>query len=151
MEFYCIDFASGDKPTPRRQLEVLEYPQEVLKSEMKAMGVSRVADLTDYDRVIFNSEEKAERFLEEYCRIHDALTPYKFCVNKNLPAMLYRKRHVIMTAMGFKLQTYRTYRKDWKPGQLFNLFDRTNYITVKLTSLTKAGDMYCYRFTREGI
>src|SRR5690606_10428833 len=97
----------------------------------------------------FNSEKKAEAFLKQYKKIKASLNNRKICKSRSLPAILYKRRYMVLTLMGLKPQTYRSYLKPWKIGQLFNLHDQTFFLTVKLKDLfyDKSEKLYCYKFT----
>lgn len=137
-----------DLDVPDKSLRVDEYDLSFLKRDLKAFGRKNIMDLNDYDWRIFNSETKAKSFLEKYKKIKAGLNNRKICKGRDLPAILYKRRYMVLTLMGMKAQTYRSYSKPWKTGQLFNLHDQTFFLTVKLKSLTydKKEKLYCYKF-----
>lgn len=133
---------------PLKSLEVFEFPEQNLKELMKEAKVKNPLDLYDYDCPVFDSEKKAERFLKQYKKILKGLSNKKICKSRDLPAILYKRRYMVQSLMRLKNQTYRSYEKPWKPGQLFNLHDQVFFLTVRLTSLTydKKTKLYCYKF-----
>lgn len=134
-----------DKPASR--LQVYEWPEADLKKHMKEEGVRNPLDLEDYDCRVFDSEKKAEVFLKQYKEILNSLTNKRLCKSRDLPAILYKRRYMVLSLMGLKPQTYRGYKKNWKTGQLFNLHDQTFFLTVRLSSLTyEKSTGYCYKF-----
>lgn len=135
MQYYCIDFYDS-KIIALNDLEVCEYDQDVIEQDMKNESVTDALELTDYDRVVFDDENKADQFLSTYKQIYSSLNSLKLCTDKSLPNMLYKRRYLVQTLMGFKMQTYRSYKKDWKSGQLINLYDQTYFLTVRLTGLS---------------
>lgn len=147
---YCIDFAIEDKIVTLNRLEVLEYDKETLEKEMVEFGVKNALELTDYDRVLFLTEQEALEFLENYKKIYNKLDNNWLCKNKKLPSLAYRRRHIIFGLMGVKLVTQRNYKKNWQPGQLFNLHDRTYFWTVELIKIVKA-DNNCWDYYFKGV
>ena len=151
MEAYSIDLAVNGKITPLSDLEICEYENEDLVRELKEWRVKTPEELTDYDRCVFSSEKAAENFLAKYTEIYSKLGQVKICLDKSIPAMAYRRRNIVQTLMGYKMQTIRAYKKDWLPGQLFNLHDRTYFLTVELISISdfncpQKGRCYQYNF-----
>jgi hypothetical protein len=138
-----------DLDVPDKSLRVDEYDLAFLKRDLKEWGRKNVMDLNDYDWRIFDSEAKAETFLKKYKAIKKGLSNRKICKSRELPAILYKRRYMVLTLMGLKPQTYRDYSKPWKKGQLFNLHDQVLFLTVKLKSLTydKKEKLYCYKFS----
>lgn len=137
---WCIDFCFDGRIVPAKDLEVCEYEAYELWREMKVENVKRVEDLTDWDRVVFATEAAADLFLSDYRTVFAEITkaPFKYCTSRDLPALPYRKRNLVQTLLGAKLQTYRDYlRTDLIPGELFNLHDRTNFVTVKLKRIVQ--------------
>lgn len=145
---FCVDLYWNSSIVPIEKLEVTEYEPEDLAYELREFGVSNPEDLTDYDRCVFKTEEEAEAFLREYRRVYATLGKIDYCIDRNLPAMAYRRRNLVQTLMGYKLQTVRNYRReDLRAGDLFNLHDRTHFVTVRLKRIVKAKDgTYKYEF-----
>ena len=135
-----------DKPS--HKLEIFEWPQDALKKYMKAERVNRPMELESYDCRIFDSEKKADAFLKKYKKILKSLSNRRLCKSRDLPAILYKRRYMVLSLMGLKPQTYRSYLKQWKVGQLFNLHDQTFFLTVRLKSLSydKEAKSYRYKF-----
>ena len=130
------------------KLEVFEYPEDNLRKLMKEAGVRNPLHLSDYDCYVFDSEKKADKFLSGYKKVLKGLSNRKICKSRDLPAILYKRRYMVQSLMRLKNQTYRSYKKPWTPGQLFNLHDQVFFLTVRLTSLTfdKRNRQYCYKF-----
>lgn len=123
------------------------YPVESIKADMKSEGVRSPLALDDYDFKVFRTEKEAKKWLEKYVKILRSLSNKRICKSRDFPAMLYKRRYMVQTLMGEKMQTYRDYPKPWKPGQYFNLHDQVFFLTVKLTSLKRLSrNSYCYRF-----
>ncbi|AFC22553.1 hypothetical protein phi1422_0033 [Bdellovibrio phage phi1422] len=137
--FYCIDLDS-------RRPEVLEYSGKALNDDMAFFKAKTVKDLDNFDRRVFACDDEADKFLENYSQVMNSLDNKKICKDRTLPAMLYKRRYIVQTLMGEKFQTYRSYRKDWRPGQLFNLHDQTFFLTVRLKSITETEHGFCYKF-----
>jgi len=134
---------------PDKSLRVEEYDLASLKDDLKEWGGKKITDLNDYDWRLFDSKAKAESFLKKYKEIKKGLSNRRICKSRDLPAILYKRRYMVLTLMGLKPQTYRDYKKPWMAGQHFNLHDQVLFLTVKLKSLTydKKEKLYCYKFT----
>ena len=103
--------------------------------------------LGDHDRKIFNTSDEAIEYLDNYLYAWEMLPSKKLKSNPKLPKILYKRRYMIQTMNGEKMQTYRHYDKGWKSGQLFQLHDQTNFLTVRLTSLEEVSSgRFCYKF-----
>jgi len=127
-----------------RKPEVYEYHPEDYAEDLKEYGEK----LDSYDWRVFDSEEKAGMWLQEYNAVLRGLDNARICNSRSLPAMLYKRRYMVQTIMGLKNQTYRHYLKPWKPGQLFNLHDQTYFLTVKLLRIEKTPQGFRYDFQR---
>ena len=139
-DMFCIKI---DSKIPK----VLPYPSHEIIDDLKYFKKKRVSELNDYDFKIFKSQNEADKWLAKYNLILKNLSNKKICKSRDLPAILYKRRYMVQTLMGEKLQTYRTYPKDWKKGQLFNLHDQVLFLTVKLVSLKKIEEnLYLYKF-----
>lgn len=132
-----------DTPNPSVKL----YLPEDIRADMRAEKVNLPLKLDDYDFKVFRTERAAKSWLKKYLRILKSLSNKRICKSRDLPAMLYKRRYMVQTLMGEKMQTYRHYSKEWRPGQRFNLHDQVFFLTVQLTSVKKIGrGSYCYRF-----
>jgi hypothetical protein len=140
---FYVDLDKG-----KRNLKVFEWPEENLRMHMRDESVRNPMALESYDCRMFYSEAKAETFLKRYKRVLGKLANKRLCKSRDLPAMLYKRRYMVLSLMGLKKQTYRRYSKDWKPGQLFNLHDQVYFLTVRLISCTydKTKRLHCYKF-----
>lgn len=147
MTYYCLD-VYYNRILNLNELEICEYDSEILEQDLKRENLTNALDLTDYDRIVFDDEKKAEQFLSTYKETFLSLDNSKMCKRRDIPTMLYKRRYLVQSLMGFKMQTYRNYKKKWKIGQLFNLYDQTYFLTVKLTDLffCEKKRLYCYKF-----
>ena len=89
-----------------------------------------------YDELHFTDEAKAHEFLDQYKKAYKSLSKKK----SNVPKMLYKRRYMVLSKMGIKRSTVRDYNKNWKVGQVFELYDQTYFLQVKLTSMKKNKD-----------
>lgn len=132
-----------ESPKPSVKL----YVPDDIRADMKAEGASSPIKLDDYDFKVFRTEREANSWLKKYLRILKSLSNKRICKSRDLPAMLYKRRYIVQTLMGEKMQTYRAYPKPWRPGQYFNLHDQVFFLSVRLTSLKKVGkNSYRYKF-----
>lgn len=139
-DLYCIVLGTKDP-------KVTLYSVDDIKADLKYFGLKNPMELDDYDFKVFRTEKAANSWLKRYSKILKSLNNKRICKSRDLPAMLYKRRYMVQTLMGEKMQTYRHYPKEWKPGQLFNLHDQVFFLTVKLSSLKKMGrGSYCYKF-----
>lgn len=130
-----------------KHLEVCEFYDEAdLEACLAYENVKSWRELDTYDFKVFDSELKADAWLEKYTKTLKGLSNSKICLSRKLPAMLYKRRYMIQSIMGEKLQTYRDYLKPWTHGQLFNLHDQVYFLTVRLLSINETDEGYCYRF-----
>lgn len=124
------------------------YPADDIRADMKSEGVRSPMALDDYDFKVFTTENAATVWLAKYMKILRSLSNKRICRSRDFPAILYKRRYMVQTLMGEKMQTYRSYPKAWKPGQYFNLHDQVFFLTVRLKSLKKLGpNSYCYKFS----
>lgn len=139
---YCIPISTGEP-------KIYLYSSENIQDDLKENGLKKFSQLDDYDFKVFDTEKKARAWLKRYLKILRALSNKKICKSRDLPAILYKRRYMVQTLMGEKSQTYRSYKKDWKPGQLFNLHDQVFFLTVRLKRIVKTTDGYKYEFDRK--
>lgn len=146
---FYIDFLDA-KPI------VSEYEQRYLNDDLTEADTSEIMDLDEPDWRVFKDPKHAHEFLARYLHIlkHE-LKNERICLSRELPCMLYKRRYIVQSIMGVKNQTFRHYFKDWKPGQLINLHDQTNFLTVRITRIVQVSkDEWKYEFTipnKEGI
>lgn len=130
-----------------KKIEVFEYTQKVQNEDKKTFGVKSVLELSDYDFKVFETEQKAKTYARRYVRTLRSLNNNSICQSRSLPNLLYKRRYIVQTLLGEKMQTIRHYNKKWPKGQLFNLYDQTFFLTVKLQSITEIGvELYRYDF-----
>lgn len=139
-DLYCIVLETKDP-------KVTLYSVEDIKADLKYFGLKKPMELDDYDFKVFRTEKDANSWLKRYSKLLKSLNNKRICKSRDLPAMLYKRRYMVQTLMGEKMQTYRSYPKMWKPGQLFNFHDQVFFLTVRLTSINKVGrKSYRYKF-----
>ena len=126
----------GRKPG---KLKIEEFSEKKLKAFLRRKKVRDPLKAESYNLRVFKSHRRARRFLKRYIRILKGLSNRKICKSRDLPTMLYKRHFIVLSIMKIKNQTERHYAKDWKRGQLFNLFDQTYFLTVKLDSLKRVG------------
>jgi hypothetical protein len=120
-------------------LEVVEYDPEVYAADLKEWG----QDLDDYDFKVFTSLESANEFLESFKSHYSKLKDH---ITVKGPCLIYKRRYLVLTSMGLKLQTFRSYKKQWTPGTVINLYDQTYFLPVKLTSIDSCEEGFKYSF-----
>jgi len=131
----------------KNKLEVLEYTEKILNEDLDFFGAKDPMELSDYDFKVFDTERKAKVWLGKYKKILNGLDNSKICKDRNLPNLLYKRRYIVQTLMNEKLQTIRHYKKDWQKGQLFNLYDQSYFLTVRLKKIKQISDeLFQYDF-----
>lgn len=147
-EVFFVDLAYNGVITKIKDLCVEQYTDEVLQQELDEFGVKNPQDLQDYDRMIFKSKLEAEMFINMYKLEYERIVTDKtLCQSRFYPALAYRRRYLPLALMGLKLQTTRDFLKPWPVDQLFNLHDRTYFLTVRLKEIKKTGPkQYTYFF-----
>ncbi len=119
---------------------VSKYEERYLNADLKDHETDNAIDLQDWDWRIFKSMTRAERFVAAYCDVLDNLDAYCRDKGAQVPHMLYKRRYLVLTLLGIKRHTVRSYLRPWKPGQLVNLHDQTHFLTVRITSIEDLGD-----------
>ncbi|KYG67626.1 hypothetical protein AZI85_17250 [Bdellovibrio bacteriovorus] len=141
---FCIDLSVKNP-------EVMEYSPEVIREDLEYFGFKDPMELNDYDHKIFKTEKAAESWLTKYKGILKALDNNKICLTKDVPTILYKRRYIVQTLMGEKLQTYRDSDRVHKMmskvtiGGMFNLNDQTFFLTVVLKAVEKI-DKKTYKY-----
>lgn len=135
---FCINF--------KQSFEVLEFEYSEYKKELVYNNIECPLKLSDYDRIIFKTEDDAESFLKEYKTTKETLTQYKQRKTFN-PCILLKRHYLVLTLMRYKTQTYRHYNKNWKIGQLFTFTDQTHYVDVKLTDLKYSDEHELFKYS----
>ena len=130
-----------------------EYVHEDIADDMKQLGAKTIDEISDYDFKIFSTKSSAEKWLAKYVKTSERLKDKRICRSKDLICILYKRRYMIQTLMGEKNQTYRDSKRvqsmmaEVRPGSLFNLYDQTFFLTVRLIKAVKAGrGVMCYKF-----
>lgn len=127
LDVFCIDLDS-------RNPEILQFGGEALKRDMEFFNVKSPLELETFDRRIFETQDAAKKWLKKYRQAENSLKKFKKRA-KYVPCLLYKRRYLIQTLMGEKLQTIRHYKKPWGIGQIFYLYDQTHFVPVKLLDL----------------
>lgn len=129
--------------------EIKYIDKEGLELDFKAYKTRSLEKLSDNDRKYFSTFEAAETFLKKYLSILNNLHKLKICNSRDLPAILYKRRYIVQSLLGLKNQTYRDYKKDWKPGQLVNLHDQTNFLTVRIKKIAFCEERQSWKYDFE--
>lgn len=117
-----------------------KYTDEDYESDLEDHGDT----LQDWDFHVFTEYRKAQDFVSRYKKTQAEL---KTKGAENAPHLIYKRRYLVLTAMGIKLKTVRSYDKGWSPGTVFNLYDQTYYVPVMLREIRKTDDdEYTYFF-----
>lgn len=137
---YCIDVDA-------RNPKILNFSGDALDFDLKYYKAKKATDLTTYERRVFNDLDAATKFYNKYLETLKNLDNKKICKSRDLPTLRYKRHYIVLTLMGLKNETYRKKSKKWEVGQLINLQDQTYFLTVKIKSITKIKDEYCYKFS----
>lgn len=141
MKAFCIDL--DDNP-----YEIREFTPEGLAEEMAYCKAKSLNQLNNPDRRVFNSEDDAQAYIDEYkatLRLLDKRAPQGLKGR----GMLLKRRYIVQAAHGEKTQTTRRYWKPWMPGDLFYFHDQVHFLTVRLTALrAEGGGNFTYEFER---
>ena len=132
--------------TTKKTLETEIYDLKTIRKDLKALRLKSVSDLIDYNWQIFSTEEEAELFISKYNKVLKNLHNDFICESRQLPNLLYKRKYLVLTLLGVKSHTVRSYRKDWQPGQKFNLYDQTYFLTVTLKKISEVDGKYRYDF-----
>jgi len=125
---------------------VSTYEPKYLKRDLDDAETKNPLDLSDYDWKVFLSRDDAESFLRAYLSQLKTLSNSRICRSRELPGMLYKRRYIVQSIMKLKNQTFRSYKRDWKSGDLVNLHDQTFFLTVRILKITKVDDEWRYDF-----
>lgn len=139
--FYRIDLATST--------EVYEYDNDTVQKDLDHYNASHWMDLIDHDWKVFKTETDANKFVTQYNQTLKRLNKLKTSVNlKGLPCLLYKRRYLVLSALGLKLVTKRDYlKKNLLPGDLFYFHDQTYYLICELKKITKNKEgLYEYEF-----
>ena len=139
LKYFALDLGSK-KP------EVLDFSGKDLAKDIKYFKSSDPKDLSDYSRKVFRKEKEAEKYLKKFKKTLKKLPKLRDGGWERGPSLIYKRHYLVQSYLGEKLQTYRDYKKDWKPGQIIKLYDQTYYILVRLKKITKKSNKYNYEF-----
>lgn len=125
---YCVDIG---KKMPRIESMIKnDFP-----NELEYHNTSNIMDLENHDWRLFKRVSGAQKFLENYNKTLLDLPNMHLSAKKELPKMLLKRRYLVTSLMNVKTYTTRKFKKDWKKGQLFQVYDQTFFVTVKLKSI----------------
>ena len=139
MAHYFVDLLGVARP------EVFEFHERDLVKLCEHYNVTDPMQLDDHDSKVFNSETKADAWLARYLELLRGLPKLK-TKPPGVPCMLLKRCYLPQVLMGEKLATWRSYRKDWKPGQLFAFHDQTNYVIVRLLKISDTDEGWRYDY-----
>lgn len=145
--FYAIDLDT-------RRLAITEFEGEELKKDMAFFKVQNALDLNTFDRKIFKHLKQAEIYLAKYEYALKNLNNKLMRMDLNyhpddkFPCVIYKRRYIVQSLLGEKTYTTRTWNLNIQVGELFNLFDQTYFLTVKMKKITKIDNYYKYEFER---
>lgn len=125
-------------------LDVRYYPVDMIKADLKLLGLKSPLELDlvdNFNTKVFKTEAQAEKWLQKYTSIKKHLAK-NAKARKDLPKMLCKNRYIILSALGEKLYTRRSYKKNWEVGQDFQLYDQTVFLTVRLVEIEDTKDGY---------
>ena len=139
-KMYIVDLS-------RNKLQIDLYDNETIQNDLDFFGFTEVQELQDAEWRIFETEKKAQKFINDFEKTKKNLNNDKICKSRSIPCLLYKRKYMIMSLMKLKMSTQRHYFKDFKPGQLINLHDQTFFLTVKIKKVEKLADNnYQYDF-----
>lgn len=142
MYMYYIDLNKDLK-----KLKIGKYKDKMdLELDLEYFGYSSYKELNDYDFKVFETLNEAESWLEKFQKTLKSLDEKDLCLKKGIPALLYKRRYLIQTLMGEKMQTFRDRDIGVKSGDLMNLYDQTYILTVKVTRVIFHGHQFEYQF-----
>lgn len=128
-------FAIELAESKRLNIEQFENSDKDILNYVKFKKVKNIIDASSPDRKFFKTEKAAQKFIEKFIDAEKKLTRKKDCKNPDAPCLIYKKRYLIQSIMKIKNCTVRKYKKDWKKGTIINLYDQTNYLSVKISSI----------------
>lgn len=139
---YFVNAIGTRLVTFEKSAQDLEYIKKVLK-------IKECSELNTLTTFYFSECSKKDQFIEKYNCTKKALAD--FCLSRSLGCILNKRHYLIMAALGLKTETtVKHLIKNIKIGDLFNLFDQTYFVTVKLKKLTpikeKGIQYYTYQF-----
>lgn len=97
--------------------------------------VSKINPAWKYDIMAFSKIEKAMIFRRNFQAVLNDLRKEELKSIPKMPKLLMKRRYIILAILGHKNLTTRHFKKDWKIGSLFQIYDQTYFLTVKLTKL----------------
>lgn len=127
---FCVNIAAK-KP------EIFIMFKDDFKDDLKAIKSTNLLDLRNSQFEMFKDADKAEIFLARLNGLKSRLNPKNFSKRDGVKKLLLKRYDLLNVLLGRKTCTTRHYLKDIKRGELFQLYDQTNYVTVKLLRIEK--------------
>lgn len=128
---YCIDL---DAKRP----EVMLFDGEELEEDLNYCKETDPRKLSDFDRRVFLKQSEAEKYLIRFKRALEFL-PYLPCEDSKKSLRL-KRHYLVQTWLGEKTYTDRSFKKDWRPGDVFYLHDQTYYVRCMLKWIERNKD-----------
>jgi hypothetical protein len=140
---YCIDLKS-------RNLKIELLDGDDLAYDLNYYKVKKASDLDmiNLRHKVFDTLDQASAWLYKYEQVKKSLNNKTICQDLKLPTLRMTRNLIVMALMGEKTITERKKGKNWKSGQLFNIFDQTFYMTVKLKKIEKINSRYIFHFIK---
>lgn len=130
---------------------VSKYDPRYLEADLADAETSDPKQLEDWDWRIFLSENAAHEFLGAYVHALRDLPRQPEGPRPTRRYMPYKRRYLILTLMGLKTFTDRSYDKGWKRGDLFYLNDQTHFLLARVKRIEALGDgEFRYHFDLPG-
>lgn len=137
---YCIDL---DSARPR----VMEYFGHVLEEDLRFYKTRNPLRLQTYDRKVFLTEKAASLYLKRFHQVLRKLPRLSRGGWEPGPSLIYKRHYLVQSFLGEKSQTCRSYKRNWRKGQVVKLYDQTYFLLVRLKSITKTKNGFKYSFT----
>lgn len=129
---------------------IFNYDHSEYLEDLKFFKVKNWRDFNpkSHNAKIFDSIQKAEKFISDWNATLDAFERGDFKRDVLAPCLIYKRQYLVLSALRLKNVTIRSYKKNWKPGKIINLYDQTYYLPVKILKITQTQFGYEYHFER---
>lgn len=132
-------------------LEICEYAPDLIKSDMKLLGVKNALDLdliVDFNQKIFKTERDAETWRSKFLKTLRSLDSFKILSERRRPLIAMKRRYIVLSILGEKRFTRRTFKRNWSAGQEFYIHDQRSYVLCRLSEdVVDDGDgLYTYHY-----